>query len=179
MDRIYEALEFAALAHEGQFRKNPSKRLPYFIHCAAVGMTLQEAGYDQETVIAGILHDTLEDTETSFDDIVEHFGRDIAELVRAVSYPEPHRPWRERKERYIEHLTRADPRAVAISAADKTHNLRSLLDEAPEIFDHMNAPKEEQKWYYGSVCQKLTERLGEDHPLVQRLRLLVEHLHAM
>ncbi len=179
MDRIYEALEFAALAHEGQFRKNPSRRLPYFIHCAAVGMTLQKAGFERTTVIAGILHDTLEDTGTSFEDLFEHFGRDVAELVRAVSYPEPDQPWRERKERYIEHLSEADPRAVAISAADKTHNLRSLLDEAPQIFEHMNAPKSEQQWYYRTVCAALTARLGADHELVKRLQPLVDRFLAM
>ncbi|MEQ8765060.1 MAG: HD domain-containing protein [Planctomycetota bacterium] len=179
MDRIYEALEFAALAHEGQFRKNPSKRLPYFIHCAAVGMTLQQAGYDEDTVVAGILHDTLEDTATDFDDLARTFGERVAHLVQSVTYDEPDAPWHDRKKQYIGHIAHAEPESVAISAADKTHNLRSLLGEAPAIFDHMNAPKKDQQWYYRSVFEAIEARLTAKHQLVKGLRPLVERLEKM
>lgn len=83
MNIIDQAINFAAMAHNGQTRKSTS--IPYISHPFAVGMILQKMKYAEEVIAAGILHDTLEDTSTMFDDLVEHFGIRVAKLVLATS----------------------------------------------------------------------------------------------
>ena len=79
MDLIDKALQIASIAHEGQYRKNT--KIPYIAHPVAVGMILQKAGYSEEMVAAGILHDTVEDTDITMEDIEREFGLEVARIV--------------------------------------------------------------------------------------------------
>ena len=80
--RLKEAIEVATKAHEGQLRKTGE---PYIIHPLAVKKILEEWGMDEDTVIAGVLHDTVEDTELSLKEIEDTFGKDVAFLVNGVT----------------------------------------------------------------------------------------------
>ena len=80
--RVKRAIEVAKMAHEGQLRKNGE---PYIIHPLAVKKILEEWGMDEDTVIAGILHDTVEDTDLRLDDIKQEFGESVAFLVDGVT----------------------------------------------------------------------------------------------
>ena len=80
MDKIETAIIFAAKAHHNQKRKGTD--IPYITHPFAVGMLLQKEKCSEEVIAAGILHDTLEDTETTFEDLTEAFGVHVANLVR-------------------------------------------------------------------------------------------------
>ena len=79
---VWTAYDFAKHYHEGQKR---SSGKPYFEHCLAVSQILASWGMDQNTVIGGLLHDTIEDTDVTFQDIEKRFGKDIAELVDGVT----------------------------------------------------------------------------------------------
>ena len=81
-ERVRHAVEVARSAHEGQFRKTGE---PYIVHPLAVKKILEEWGMDEDTIIAGILHDTVEDTDLTLDDIKKEFGESVAFLVDGVT----------------------------------------------------------------------------------------------
>jgi (p)ppGpp synthase/HD superfamily hydrolase len=125
--KVHKALEFAARAHEGKYRKNKDEQIPYFSHCAAVALLLARAGFDEDTVAAGALHDTIEDEKVPRQALAAQFGEQVAELVDWVTEQDKSLDWEVRKARYLERLEQAPREAVAISCADKIHNLWSLL----------------------------------------------------
>lgn len=163
MNIIDQAITFATQAHEGQFRK--STTIPYITHPYAVGMLLQKAQCTDEVIAAGILHDTLEDTETSFEELVEHFGLQIAKLVLAASEKDQTLPWEERKQRTIDALPHASKEEIYIIVADKLHNLRSIrrdLEVYGEVtWERFNKGKNNQSWYYSNIVKTLLPRKKE------------------
>jgi len=122
---------FAMKAHAGQVRKYTNE--PYWKHPAAVSLLVFNAGGDENMIIAALLHDTLEDTATTYDDIVREFGTDVADLVLEVtdvSKPEDgNRAVRKALDR--EHLAQATPRAQTIKLADLIHNSASIVELDP------------------------------------------------
>jgi (p)ppGpp synthase/HD superfamily hydrolase len=157
MDVIEKALQTASRSHEGQYRKNTD--IPYIIHPVAVGMMLMKAGYSDEVVAAGILHDTVEDTPLTLEDIKEEFGAKIVEIVEGSSEPDKSLPWKARKEHTIEFLKTASEDVRAVVCADKLHNIRSIIRDyeqvGEEVWSKFNAGKEQQKWYYTNVVDSL------------------------
>ena len=123
--KLLQALEFASIAHKGQFRKFPVN-VPYISHLAAVAGILSRANFREEVVIAGLLHDVIEDTNFSAEDISEPFGEEVLKLVIAVTENKS-LPWAERKERYLKQIEEAPEEAKAISAADLFANRMSNL----------------------------------------------------
>jgi (p)ppGpp synthase/HD superfamily hydrolase len=124
--RFLEALEFAALAHEGQKRLQPDN-VPYISHPYAVALILHRAGYPEDVIIAGLLHDIIEDTEYGADEIKERFGDHVLQLVSGVTEDKT-LPYVERKEGYLVRLATGTPEVRAISAADLLANrMDSLL----------------------------------------------------
>lgn len=84
MELILKAIEYTTIHHQGQYRKGSQK--PYAMHPVSAAMALQFAGIQNEHVIvAALLHDLLEDTEVSYDDLVEEFNEHVARLVASVS----------------------------------------------------------------------------------------------
>ncbi len=136
--RMEEAMRFAAQAHAGQSRKGSDT--PYFEHVAAAGLILDRAGFSEDVVIAGLLHDVVEDTPVSFEEVAELFGATVSDLVRHCSEVKTDelgdkRPWIDRKRDHIAALASAPIEARGIILADKLHNLISieldLRDERP------------------------------------------------
>jgi guanosine-3',5'-bis(diphosphate) 3'-pyrophosphohydrolase len=140
LEPIRKAYEFAALAHEGQKRGTGE---PYIAHPLTVALILAEMRLDTETLQAAILHDTIEDTPATYDDIVNLFGSTVAHLVEGVtklgSIPQlrlhgessPDKSQRELQQQ-AENLRKMflamfdDPRVVLIKLADRLHNMRTL-----------------------------------------------------
>lgn len=122
---ILKALEFAALAHHGQVRKGV-REVPYVSHPAAVGLILARAGMSDAVVIAGVLHDTVEDTSATEADIQSEFGEEVAGLVADVTL-DTSLPHDEQKKKYLAHIRTASVEAKAISAADKIANLTNVI----------------------------------------------------
>lgn len=96
-----KAKMFAIQAHKGQIRKSEPDK-PMVIHPIGVGQLLESFGYDDNVVAAGYLHDVVEDTKYTIEDIEKEFGSDIASLVMGVSEPDKSLSWEERKKHTIE-----------------------------------------------------------------------------
>ena len=89
------AIEVAVKAHQNQFRKGTD--ITYITHPLAVGIMLAKAGCSDEVIIAGILHDTVEDTPATLDYIKDTFGEEVSLIVNGASEPDKSLPWEERK----------------------------------------------------------------------------------
>ena len=132
--RVRRAYEVGALAHAGQTRKSGE---PYITHPVAVASILAELGMDAETIIAAILHDTLEDTELSSAQIDAEFGPTVIELVDGVTKLDKVR-FRSRQEAAAESFRKMllamarDLRVILIKLADRLHNMRTLGSMEPE-----------------------------------------------
>jgi (p)ppGpp synthase/HD superfamily hydrolase len=122
---IRKALELAERAHAGQTRSG-SGGMAYIHHPVAVAELLAEHGYDEQTVAAALLHDVVEDSETSVEEIDAHFGRPVAELVAALTDDESIEPYKRRKDEHRRRVEEAGGDALAIYAADKLSNVRVL-----------------------------------------------------
>lgn len=124
--KILYALEFSAQAHQNQLRKNVDRDVPYISHPAAVGYLLLQFGFSDEVVMAGILHDTIEDTTVSLEGVKKDFGDEVAELVAGVT-EDKSLDFVPRKQQYFEHIKTASPEVKAICAADQIANITSTL----------------------------------------------------
>ncbi|WP_419481445.1 RelA/SpoT family protein [Dokdonella sp.] len=132
--RVRKAYLAGAHAHAGQTRRSGE---PYITHPVAVARILAELGMDAETIIAAILHDTLEDTELSADEIGAQFGSTVVELVDGVTKLDKVR-FRSRQEAAAESFRKMllamarDLRVILIKLADRLHNMRTLASMEPE-----------------------------------------------
>ena len=132
MPKFLSALSFAAYKHRNQRRKDVAET-PYINHPITVAnILLNEAGVTDETVlIAAILHDTVEDTETSFEEIEQQFGAQVRAVVAEVT-DDKSLPTAERKQKQIEHASGLSDRAKLLKLADKTANLRDMVSATPD-----------------------------------------------
>ena len=138
-ERVQRAVEVARAAHEGQLRKTGE---PYIVHPLAVKKILEEWGMDEDTIIAGILHDTVEDTELTLDEIRKEFGESVAFLVDGVTKLSTARNGMrdidtylpETKDNFLRLMIALgdDIRVLIIKLADRLHNLRTLSALPPE-----------------------------------------------
>jgi guanosine-3',5'-bis(diphosphate) 3'-pyrophosphohydrolase len=131
MNRLIQALDFAAGKHRDQRRKDAAAS-PYINHPIALANVLaNEAGIDDERVlIAAVLHDTVEDTETTEQELAREFGQEVAGIVLEVS-DDKALPVAERKRLQIEHAAALSRRAKLVKLADKICNLRDVADNPP------------------------------------------------
>jgi (p)ppGpp synthase/HD superfamily hydrolase len=164
ISRQYQkAIEFAARAHDGQKRKGGD--VPYVSHPFAVAFILQSQGCHNDIIIAGLLHDTVEDTAVTLMDIRTEFGAAVADLVGIVTEPDKSLPWERRKRDMIETIKCAKREAKYLSCADKLHNLISLqigFERCGEdIWNRLSRGYAEQKWYAESMVQSLFYGLAE------------------
>jgi (p)ppGpp synthase/HD superfamily hydrolase len=132
---VSRAADFAARCHAGQRRKGAAKE-PYVNHLAEVAELLAVAtdGSDAALVAAGWLHDTIEDSGTTRDELVEQFSADVAALVIECT-DDKTLPKAERKRLQIEHAPHLTGRARMIKLADKISNLRSLIYSPPDDWE--------------------------------------------
>ena len=158
-NQIEEAIEVAAEAHQGQYRKGTDT--PYITHPYAVGLILMEAGYSDAVIIAGILHDTVEDTDLTLEYIRERFGDAIANIVDGCSENKALR-WRARKTERIEALRTASLEICIVTCADKLHNLRTIISEydliGDTVWERFHGGVEDQAWYYRSILGAIADR---------------------
>ena len=124
-----KARAFAVKKHGNQKRKYTDR--PYVEHCFAVSNMLIVLGYASEVVTAGMLHDVLEDTDTTYEELCEEFGKEVADLVKSVTKISTLKDGNraERKELDIIHYTQAPPEGQAIKLAD-------IIDNVPDIVKH-------------------------------------------
>ncbi len=127
---LNKAIHFATSRHAGQLRKGT--HIPYILHPLETMNILRAMKADNHLLMAGVLHDTLEDTDATNDDIVNMFGTDVAALVGAHS-EDKSKSWDERKAHAIEELAQASWRVKMLVMADKVSNLRSIAADYPGL----------------------------------------------
>ena len=189
-DRINHAFAFAAKHHDQQVRRGT--RLPYLTHPANVAVILTRYGRDEDTVVAGILHDVIEDcvrsgytSDALRSRIGEKFGEAVLATVLAVTEARvgpdgTEFSYDERKADYLERLASADERARWVCAADKIHNASSILadlkrTEFPEnVWARFRKGNDTPRWYR-QVYERL-EAVGFDAPIMDELRAVAEEL---
>jgi (p)ppGpp synthase/HD superfamily hydrolase len=165
------ALRRAAVWHCGQTRR--SSGVPYVQHVVAVAMVLDRLGFPEEVVVAGLLHDAVEDAEATVEEIAAEFGPEVAALVAAASERKLDaqglkRPWIDRKTEHLEALREASVEARAVALADKLHNLTSLLHDlraGVPIWSSFNAERDQVLWYYRTAIAWY----GTGDPRLERL----------
>lgn len=187
-DRISAAFALAALVHEKQTRK--STNIPYISHPMAVAAQVAVWGGSEDQFIAALLHDVVEDGGAQYMPVIdEHFGKHVLDLVMACSDAAPQRGqpkggWIERKEKYIANLRSAADEVLLISAADKWHNLASILADAKELgevvfdrFIRQDFERTDKKkmvlWYYKELLAVYRER---NVPVVVELENLLSEI---
>jgi guanosine-3',5'-bis(diphosphate) 3'-pyrophosphohydrolase len=169
--RLERAMRWAAQSHHGQLRR--SSHTPYFEHVAAVALVLADAGFDEDTVIAGLLHDLVEDTTATLDDVSTRFGPVVAELVQHCSEVKTDssghkRPWIDRKRDHLAALALAPVEARAVVLADKLHNLVSIeldIEENRPVWSEFHAERSQVLWYYHATI----DRCGQGDPRLESL----------
>ena len=157
MTKIHDAIIFATVKHQNQKRKGTA--LPYIVHPMEVMQILTMFNCQESVIIAGILHDTLEDTDTKPDEIEKLFGGEVLGLVKAES-EDKSKTWKERKQATIDYLdNKASPEAKIICFADKLSNIRSIYSDKEkignEIWKRFNADKDPIEWYYREVLRSI------------------------
>ncbi len=174
--KIDKAIIYASWAHRKQLRKTELD-VPYICHPVSVGFILQTAGFDEDTIIAGILHDTIEDTEVVAEDIEKSFGKRVKDLVLSVS-EDKSLEWEERKNKYLEKVLAGSDSTKAISVADKIQNVQTLINNVDsgrtDFWQFFTMGKEITIDHYLKSAQKIKENWS--HPLVDELLLLVQKL---
>lgn len=160
MENYRRAIEFAAKAHHGQFRKGTE--IPYIVHPFEVGHILTLEGAEEDIVCAGFLHDVLEDTSVTFEELEHFFGRRIATIVDENS-EDKGLSWEERKTHTVLYLkSEISPEARLVACADKLSNIRSIQADyeicGEGLWSRFKRGKVKQQWYYGNVIEAL-------HPL--------------
>lgn len=157
-DKVTEAILFATAAHAGQLRKGTTR--PYITHPLEVLTILNGMRADNNLLIAGVLHDTIEDTDTTREDIEALFGPDVAELVAHHS-EDKSKSWRERKQATIDEVRTGSKRLKMLILADKLANIRDMcIDYATveeELWSRFNTGKTEQAWYNNGVIDAMEE----------------------
>jgi (p)ppGpp synthase/HD superfamily hydrolase len=131
---VRAALEKARIAHEGQVR-NGSGGMPYIEHPIRVAALLDEHGYGEEVLAAALLHDVVEDSETTLDELREKFGDVVGGLVGAMTDDESIDDYRRRKLEHRERVAAAPAEALAIYGADKLTNVSTLAEAYAEEGD--------------------------------------------
>lgn len=130
--KVEQAIKAAAILHQDQLRRG-ADQLPYITHLMAVLLILRDYTTDENTLVAALLHDTLEDTDYTIEELEEDFGKEVANLVKTVTEPnaqtDKKMSWLENKKLYAKQVRKGPIEAVMICAADKTHNFRCFVEE--------------------------------------------------
>ncbi len=177
--------------HREQLRKETS--IPYITHLMAVASTVGENGGTEDEVIAGLLHDAIEDTEATYWTLEKRFGKEVADIVKACSDTDvtPKPAWEKRKKDYIAHIVSAPESVRLVSASDKLHNARAILADLRVLGDTLwrrfNGGREGTLWYYRSLVRAFniagysaaSERFDRSKPIVEELDRVVTRIEAL
>ena len=180
--RFSVALAFASELHGDQSRKGTP--IPYIAHLLAVTALVIETGADEDTAIAALLHDAVEDQggRPTLERIRARFGQQVADIVESCSDADvtPKPDWRPRKEAYVAAIAHKSPSALLVSLADKVHNAGAILDDyqlvGEEIWSRFKGGRDGTLWYYRALVEAFRDR-GQK-TLWQRLEHTVCALEA-
>ncbi len=173
------AIVFATEAHEGQFRKGT--QIPYILHPLEAAAIVGTMTTDTEIIAGAVLHDVVEDTDTTVEQVRELFGERVAELVASESEDKRENlsaesTWKIRKQETLDHLKTASVDVKMITLGDKLSNIRAIHRDynmvGDELWQRFNQKdKNEHYWYYQGIADCLTEL--EDYEVYKEYRELL------
>jgi GTP pyrophosphokinase len=184
-ERFAAAMLYAHAVHQNQRRKGTG--IPYIAHILGVTAIAMEYGATEDEAIGALLHDAAEDGggEATLAEIRARFGDAVSDIVLGcsdslVEDPEDKLPWLERKENYLAHLETASASVCLVSAADKLHNVRSIIrdyqEHGEDIWQRFQGGRDGTLWYYETVADTLLRRYRT--PLTRDLQQAVDQLLA-
>jgi (p)ppGpp synthase/HD superfamily hydrolase len=180
-----KALGYAELKHHNQVRKGGD--IPYIGHLLTVAGLVINDGGTEEQAIAALLHDAVEDAggPSTLEEIRNNFGNDVARIVEECSDTDevPKPPWRERKQRYIDHIAEVGKDTLLVSVADKLDNARSMLrdyhEHGSELWERFTVKDpRDHLWYYGALLDAY-RRHGCTSWMVDELSRVVDELKRL
>lgn len=136
--RVEQAIRAASVLHKDQTRRG-SMPFPFMTHLIATAFTLIDYTTDEDVIVAALLHDTLEDTDYTLEELREDFGGRVGDIVEVLtepkSTPENRITWKDRKLTYARQLKKGSQEALLIAAADKIHNFRTTVEDYGDAHD--------------------------------------------
>lgn len=180
---IKKAISFSTQVHEtDQKQKRKGKDIAYIIHPLSVGLILARAGASEEIIVAGILHDTLEDSlvekKITKEMLVEEFNEEIANLVVSVTEQNKELPWEVRKQEALEHIRKFSQGSLLVKSADILNNASELLEDyekiGSEVFVRFNASREKIFQHYQNSITAIIEKWNESPLTSDLLELSVD-----
>lgn len=170
------ATKFAVNAHHGVERRG--KNFPYILHPMEAANIVSTITTDPELLAAAILHDTVEDTDVTFEQIRDEFGERVAHLVQHETCPLPKSdPWRNRKQAQINLIAASPYESKVVAMGDKLSNLRAIAMDycmiGDELWSRFKAPngKTDIAWYYRRLAEALSD-LSDTFPYQEFVMLL-------
>ena len=183
--KIQHAIRFAIKTHEGyQKQKRKGKDEPYIIHPLTVGLILASTGVSEDVIIAGILHDTIEDSveikkPLMPERIEERFGKKVLDLVMSVTEQNKDLSWDERKAEALEHIKTFSNDSLLLKSADIISNTSETINDykkgGDKIFEKFNASKEKLLKAQTDAIEVILKRWSEN-PLADDLNKLLEEI---
>lgn len=189
--RIEQAIVRATVLHQSQKRKVSG--VPYIVHPYSVAFLLAHYTDDEDVIIAGLLHDALEDVPEYTESMLqEEFGERVFKIVKEVTedylqggkgkgLPQDSDSWRSRKASYLENIKNDSPEALLVAAADKIHNMRGLIDEyrvyGDAVWEKFRREYQDLLWFYQEAVRIISERLK--HPLVDEMQKILRDFESI
>ena len=173
MDVKEKAMIFAINAFEGKVRKAEPEK-DSVLHSIDVANKLKSFGFDDNVIAAGYLHDVVEDTKYTIEDIEEYFGSDIASLVKGATEEDLTLSWEERKSATIKRIKNLDLRHKAVIACDKLSNSEDLLylfgKKGKEDYSSFRRGRNKKLWYWEEVYKSLIHNQDKNLPMFKELK---------
>lgn len=180
---INKACEFALQAHYGQVRK--SQDIPYVFHLFDVAGILIENDASEELIIAGLLHDVIEDTDKNEEDIKSLFEQSqaeaIIEIIMADNESDKSASWEARKQETIDYLnSSALDEGIMLIYADKMSNLGAICDtyaeQGDKVWSFFKRGKDKQVWYYQEIYLALCKKMASKPSLLNEYKQLLDKI---
>ncbi|MFA7377621.1 MAG: HD domain-containing protein [Patescibacteria group bacterium] len=186
--KIQKAINIASKLHLGQIRKGEGD-LPYISHPYSVACILSEYTNNEDIIVAGILHDVLEDVKGYYyADLAKEFGEEVAKIVKGVSEDkdpnienDEKATWEKRKNKYLDNLKDESQESMMVCCADKIHNLRSMIEaykqQGDKLWERFNSPADKKIWFYeevldilkGKINSKIVKALEHEISIIKEL----------
>ena len=161
---IERAMRVSIAAHEGQLRKG-TEGVPYVVHPMHVAFMLARWGFEEDVIVAGLLHDVVEDCEAWTNERIEQeFGMHVASIVSQLTEDKT-LSWEERKRWAVEHVPHMSPEAASVKAIDKLHNMQSLVgdlrrnSDSSHVWSKFRGGREGTIQYASELVAALTPRI--------------------
>lgn len=187
LPKIQKAIKFSIKTHEiYQKQKRKGKDVAYITHPLTVGLILAQVGASEDVVVAGILHDTIEDSldekKVTVEMLEERFGNQVVEYVLSVTEADKSLSWEERKKLALEGISHFSKDSLLLKSADVIANSSELLDDyarcGDDIFERFSAPKEKTLKHQLAVIDALSKKWNEN-PLLPDLQYIAEKLREI